>query len=201
MGVYLYSSGTENELQNAYIGEVVTQTYTDSINSNDANHFTNIAKSWFKVKSIHLIGNSRYESSYWSQLTSAYYKFVNMNTLTWTSSNPSIAYCSNSNEWIWQPSNVPSISKRHNTGSSTWTVYRDFSNSSWFNQYGSWVLEWDFNEDWWTITINWHTTTYIATADEKSLIQTLFEWSPFYFDLWTNRESVSTTLVVTYEPV
>lgn len=107
------------------------------------------------------------------------------------------SYLATSNPWIWQPWNLPWVIKRLNNAK---TQYRDFTSSSWFNQYWSNTVKWTIEEDKWEIVINGNTLSWTCTADEKQFIGSLFDNQNLLFALWVIRAGVEWTCTVLYKP-
>lgn len=155
MWVYLYPSGTETVLKNAYIGEVWEYTISN-IPTTDTNVYVNVARSWKTIQSVT-------------------FKFI-VNRVSWGGAYIQMS-SNNSNTMRYWP-----ILEMDNWLRIRWrtswsdTYFRTITTG--YNSGGANNVEFTINRDGtWKVVCNWWITNYTATGSELTIIQTIMDLS------------------------
>ncbi len=181
MGVYLYPSGTETELKNAYIGEYIEEVFTFAWISGSTTNYKPISKSWYKVEKVIIQSNCiQNASSAWA------YFFITSDT---------------TRNYEWQlsfnigSSNTSTFSGvRYRTGGSNIDEYRI---NSYVNYTTNNTFTMTFNRTWWELIVNWTTLSAEYSTSMTSVINTImnsaniqYRQATSYATMWTQTVTV-----------
>ena len=192
---YWWTDNPLNELKNAYIGEVVYQTYNLSAvdaGTGESITFNDISKSWYNVTSISVEWSWQVNSVSTGLLYTAITKTSDFNDARWFALNIGSG---NTSAYSW-------LRVRQNWSNLTPWWNCQFS-SSHINYTTNNTFKFTFDKDYnYNVVINWHTYSWTYTdATVKSAIDSILTSWTIKYRIWVSGTQISAeTVIVTYEP-